>query len=112
MASGEFEAAVVREEKIRGSLTNHFRILKTFPTTTMPWAARARLDPGIAGAFAATVVKIKDRKILENLPDDATEGFKPADLKYFEWLDQHMREIEEGFFGPGGIEKFLKENRP
>jgi serine/threonine protein kinase/ABC-type phosphate/phosphonate transport system substrate-binding protein len=108
VADGEFDAAVVRKEKIRGTLTNHFRFLKEFPTTTMPWAARPQMDPGIARAFTSALAKMKDRKILGNLPDDAIQGFKPADPFYFEKLDQQMRETEERFFGPGGIESFLK----
>jgi ABC-type phosphate/phosphonate transport system substrate-binding protein len=105
---GEFPAGVTRKDKLVGSLTNHFRTLKEFPTTTMPWAARANLDSGIAPAFTAALVNTKDPKILRNLPDDASGGFKPADLEYFEWLDGQIRKIEEQFFGSEGIDGYLK----
>jgi ABC-type phosphate/phosphonate transport system substrate-binding protein/predicted Ser/Thr protein kinase len=102
VAEGQFPAGVVRKENIRGSLTNLFRVLKEFPTTTMPWAARAKLDPQLGRAFTAALVHMKDKKILENLPDHATQGFKAADPAQFERLDRQMRATEEQFFGPGG----------
>jgi ABC-type phosphate/phosphonate transport system substrate-binding protein len=101
VADGIFDAAVVRKVKLAGSLTNHFRILRDFPTTTMPWASRAKLDPMIGRAFSAALVGMKDRRILGNLPDDATRGFKLVETNYFHWLDQQMRTVEEQFFGPG-----------
>jgi ABC-type phosphate/phosphonate transport system substrate-binding protein len=100
VADGTFDAAVGRKEKVTGNLTNRFRILAEFSTTTMPWASRAKLDPAIGRAFIAALVGMKDPGLLGNLPDDATQGFKPADTNHFRELDQYMRAAEEGFFGP------------
>jgi ABC-type phosphate/phosphonate transport system substrate-binding protein/predicted Ser/Thr protein kinase len=96
----QFDAGVTRKDKIRGSLTNHFRVLTEFPTTTMPWAARANLDPVIKRAFTTVLIRIKDRRILENVPDYPTQGFKVMDLLRVEQLDHQIRAIEEQFFGP------------
>jgi serine/threonine protein kinase len=102
VAEGKFDAAVGRKEKVTGSLTNRFRILAEFPTTTMPWASRAKLDPAIGRAFIDALVGMKDRRLLGNLPDDATQGFKPADTNHFREPDQNMRAAEDEFFGPSG----------
>jgi ABC-type phosphate/phosphonate transport system substrate-binding protein len=102
VAAGNFDAAVGRKERLAGSLTNRFRILHEFRTPTLPWAGRAKLDPTLGRAFADAFAGMKDPVILGNFPDDASQGFKPADTNYFLKLDQEMRTVEMEFFGPGG----------
>ena len=66
-----------------------------------PWPSSSR--------SLSSLVRMKNRNILSNLPDDASQGFKAADLHEFELLDRHMREVEFRFFGPAGMENYLKE---
>ena len=96
---GAYDAGIGRRDKLVGSLTNYFRVLAEFPATTMPWVARGGLDSGVQKAFTDALVGVKDAKILQNLPNDATEGFKVCDPADFDDLDRRTRNVEEGFFG-------------
>lgn len=98
VAAGEYDAGVTHKEKLAASLTNYFRILLEFPTTTMPWAARKGLPLSVSRAFTGALCAITDKRILRRLPDDATLGFKPADTNFFRVLDRHMQQVEEEFF--------------
>ena len=100
VADGRFQAGVAQKDKLRGSHANSLRILCEFPTTTMPWASRAELEPNVRRAFTEALVAVKDRTILLNLPDDATLGFKSADPAYFQRLDEDMRRVDQEFLGP------------
>jgi ABC-type phosphate/phosphonate transport system substrate-binding protein len=95
---GKFEAGVAKtplflSHKERGpgliALTNVTCI-------SMPWAARTGLPLQVVSLFKRTLLNLKDRRILELLPDKPT-GFEPATAAEYEALREHRGSADQFF---------------
>lgn len=75
---GEFNAGVALDNSyFKMNAWNNFNVLARFHYYSKPWVARAGLSPALVNALTEAMIELKEKRILEPLPDTPDRSLQP-----------------------------------